>query len=183
MAKLHKLTTAQARDAKPGDRLTDGGGLRLDVDRNGNRSWIFRYTSPVTGKERFMGLGPFPDVSLAKARDAAAKARELIRSGTDPLDQKREDRATARLAAMRGVTFRQCGERLIDAHAGSWKNAKHEAQWRSTLATYVYPIIGELPVADVDTGAVLQVLEPIWNEKPETASRIRGRIEAILDWA
>jgi integrase len=183
VAKLHKLTAAQVRDAKPGDKLSDGGGLRLDVDKNGNRSWTFRYTSPVTGRERYMGLGPAQDVSLAKARQAAASARELRQQGKDPIDQKREERATKRLARMRGVTFRQCAERLVDAHTGAWKNEKHRQQWRSTLATYVYPVIGDLPVQDIDTGLVLRVLEPIWSEKPETASRIRGRIDNILDWA
>ena len=183
MGTMHRLTPAQVRDAKPGDKLSDGGGLRLDADRSGNRSWIFRYTSPATGKERFMGLGPAADVSLSSARSAAAKARELIRQGKDPIDHKREARATERLAAMRGVSFRQCAERLIDAHSGTWKNEKHRQQWRSTMATYVYPVVGDLAVQDVDTGLVLQVLEPLWNEKPETASRIRGRIENVLDWA
>jgi integrase len=183
MAKMHKLTAAQIRDARPGDRLSDGGGLRLDIDRAGNSSWIFRFTSPTTGKERYLGLGPLADVTLPKARIAAAKARDLLRNGKDPLDEKREARATARLAAVRGITFRQCAERLMDAHAGSWKNPIHRKQWRSTLQMYAYPVIGDVSVQDVDTGLVMQVLEPIWNKIPETASRVRGRIEAVLDWA
>src|SRR5262249_33440426 len=115
--------------------------------------------------------------------EAAAEARTLRAKGIDPLDRKREQRATSRLATLRGVTFRQCAERLIDAHEGAWRNAKHRQQWRNTLATYVHPVIGGLPVQDIDTGLIVRVLEPIWNAKPETASRIRGRIENVLDWA
>ena len=177
------LTALQVKNAKPGDKLGDGGGLRLDVDRNGNKSWIFRYTSPATGRERYMGLGPAGDVTLAQARDAAQEARGLIRKGLDPIAEKREQRDQARLTANRGTTFRQCAERLIDAHEGSWKSPHHRRQWRNSLARHVYPIIGELPVAAVDIALVRQVLEPIWTAKPRTASRVRGRIESILDWA
>ncbi|HWZ07973.1 MAG TPA: Arm DNA-binding domain-containing protein, partial [Bradyrhizobium sp.] len=126
------LTALQVKNAKPGDKLGDGGGLRLDVDRNGNKSWIFRYTSPATGRERYMGLGPAGDVTLAQARDAAQEARGLIRKGLDPIAEKREQRATARIAANRGTTFRQCAERLIDAHEASWKSPHHRRQWRNT---------------------------------------------------
>jgi integrase len=177
------LTALQVKNAKPGDRLSDGGGLRLDVDRNGNKSWVFRYTSPVTGRERYAGLDPASDVTLAAAREAAAEARVLIRNGKDPIAEKREKRATARIAANRGITFRQCAERLIDSHEGSWKNARHRQAWRNSLRDYVYPAIGQMAVCDVDVVAVLGILEPIWNTKSETASRVRGRIESVLDWA
>jgi integrase len=177
------LTALQVKNARPGQKLGDGGGLRLDVDKNGNKSWIFRFTSPVTGKERYAGLGPADDVSLSQARDAAQAARALIREGKDPIAEKREKRATARIAANRGVTFRQCAERLIDSHEGSWKNARHRQAWRNSLRDYAFPAIGHLPVGDVDVAAVLGILEPIWTTKSETASRVRGRIESVLDWA
>lgn len=122
-------------------------------------------------------------MSLAEARDRAADARKLVRSGVDPINQKREARASARVAAKRDMTFRQCAERFIDSREATWKNPIHRQQWRNTLRDYVYPVIGSWPVADVDVAAVLKILEPIWQKKPETASRIRGRIEAILDWA
>jgi hypothetical protein len=130
-----------------------------------------------------MGLGPLRDVSLAQARDAAQAARTLVREGKDPIAEKREKRATARIAANRGVTFRQCAERLIDSHEGSWKNARHRQAWRNSLRDYAYPHIGHWPVGDVDVAAVLGILEPIWTTKSETASRVRGRIESVLDWA
>jgi integrase len=180
---MGKLTAARVKNAKPGEKLTDGDGLRLDVDGNGNASWTLRFTSPVTGKERQMGLGPARDVTLAEARDLAADARKLIRSGVDPINQKREARASARVAARRDMTFRQCAERFVDSREATWKNPVHRQQWKNSLRDYVYPVIGSWPVADVDVSAVLKILEPIWNEKPETASRIRGRIEAVLDWA
>jgi integrase len=177
------LTAKQVQHAKPGERLGDGNGLRLDVDRSGNASWIFRFTSPVTGRERFMGLGPLRDVSLAEARDAAADARALIRQRKDPIEARRTDRAEARVEASRAITFQVYAEQFIAGREGAWKNPRHRQAWRNSLRDYVFPAIGHLPVADVDTAAVLQVLRPIWGTRTETASRIRGRIEAILSAA
>jgi integrase len=177
------LTTKRIQHAKPGERLGDGNGLRLDVDRSGNSSWIFRFTSPVTGKERFMGLGPARDVSLAEARDAAAKARALIRQRKDPIEARRADRAEAKVEASRAITFQVYAEQFIAGREGAWKNPRHRQAWRNSLRDYVFPAIGHLPVADVDTVAVLQVLRAIWGTKTETASRVRGRIEAILSAA
>jgi len=177
------LTAKQVQHAKPGERLGDGNGLRLDVDRSGNASWIFRFTSPVTGRERFMGLGPLRDVSLADARDAAADARALIRQRKDPIEARRNDRAEARVEASRAITFQVYAEQFIAGREGAWKNPRHRQAWRNSLRDYVFPAIGHLPVADVDTAAVLQVLRPIWGTKTETASRVRGRIEAILSAA
>jgi len=177
------LTAKQVQHAKPGDRLGDGNGLRLDVDRSGNASWIFRFTSPVTGRERFMGLGPLRDVSLAEARDAAADARALIRQRKDPIEARRTDRAKAKVDASRAVTFQTYAEQFIAGREGAWKNPRHRQAWRNSLRDYVFPAIGHLPVAHVDTAAVLQVLRPIWGTKTETASRLRGRIEAILSAA
>jgi integrase len=177
------LTALQVKNAKPGDKLGDGGGLRLDVDKNGNRNWIFRFTSPVTGRERFMGLGPFRDVTLAQARDAAAEARALIRERKDPIEQRRQGRTATRVEASRAVTFQGYAEKFILGRETGWKNPRHRQIWRNSLRDYAHPHIGQLPIADVDTAAVLQVLRPIWNTKPETASRVRGRIEIVLSAA
>jgi integrase len=181
---MHRLTALTVRNAKPGDKLSDGGGLRLDVDRKGNGSWIFRFTSPVTGRERFMGLGPLADVSLAKARDAASEARALLRQHFDPIEHRNTKRAAAKAEGSRSVTFQDYAERFISTREASWKNPVHRQQWRNTLRDYVYPVIGATPIADVDTTAVLKALRPLWEaKKVETGSRVRGRIEAILSAA
>jgi integrase len=127
-----------------------------------------------------MGLGPLADVALAKARDAARQARDLLRQGVDPIDHRNAQRAAAKVEASRAVTFKGYAEGYITSHEASWKNPKHRQQWRNSLATYAYPVLGHLPVADVDTAAVLSVLRPVWQSKPETASRVRGRIETVL---
>ena len=140
---------------------------------------------------REMGLGRAgggaADVTLAEAREKAAALFKLVRSGVDPLAQRDADGAAAKAAvqdaAVRGVTFRTVAERYNAAHAPSWRNPKHRQQWANTLTTYVYPLMGDLPVVDVATAHVLAALEPIWTAKPETAGRVRGRIEAILDYA
>jgi integrase len=180
---MHKLTALQVKNARPGDKLSDGGGLRLDVDKVGNKQWIFRFTSPVTGRERYMGLGPLADVSLAKARELAQTARGLLRDGKDPIEHRNSQRAAAKVDASREVTFAAYAERYIISHEATWKNPVHRRQWRSTLRDYVYPHVGAVAVADVDTATVLRVLQPIWQSVPETASRVRGRIEAILSAA
>ena len=180
---MHALTAPQVKKAKPGDRLSDGGGLRLDVAKNGSAAWIFRFTSPVTGKERFMGLGPLADVPLSKAREAAAKARDAVRLGTDPIEVRKEQRAAAKVEASRAVTFKEYAGQFINGREAGWKNEKHRQQWRNSLATYVHPHVGDLAVADIDTAAVLKVLQPVWSTKKETARRVRGRIEAILNAA
>jgi integrase len=180
---LHNLTALKVKNAKAGDKLSDGGGLRLDVDRAGRASWVFRYTSPVTTKERYMGLGSAADIGLARARELAAGARELVRQHRDPIEERRAFKAAARAQATRGVTFEAYAARYLASHEGTWKNPVHRRQWRSTLRDYVHPHIGHLPIADVNTEAVLTILRPIWQTKPETASRVRGRIEAVLSAA
>ncbi|QWG11033.1 integrase arm-type DNA-binding domain-containing protein [Bradyrhizobium sediminis] len=177
------LTALQVKNAKPGDKLTDGGGLRLDVDRNGNRAWVFRFTSPVTSKERYAGLGPAADVTLAQARDAAQEARALLRKGVDPIEHRNAQRTAAKVEASRSITFKAYATQYIAGKESGWKNDKHRQQWTNSLRDYAYPIIGHLAVADVDTEAVLKVLRPIWTTKKETARRVRGRIEAILNSA
>lgn len=159
----------------------DGAGLWLKVTEGGSKSWILRYT--MAGRERWTGLGPYPDVSLAEARDKAMAWRKQVREGVDPMKVKQDALATARAEQAKKVTFAWCAAQYIDSHRAGWKNAKHAEQWVSTLAMYAEPVIGKMDVALVETEHVVRVLEPIWNSKPETASRLRGRIESILGWA
>jgi integrase len=177
------LTALRVKNAKPGEKLGDGDGLRLDVDKNGNASWLFRFKSPVTGKERFMGLGPLRDVGLADAREAAGAARALLRNNTDPIEHRLAERAKAKADASGAVTFEAYAKRYIAGKESGWKNDKHRQQWSNSLRDYAYPHLGNLRISDVDTAAVRKVLDPIWNEKKETARRVRGRIEAILNGA
>jgi integrase len=161
--------------------LHDGGGLYLRASATGAKSWVFRFQ--LDGKRRDMGLGPYPDISLADARAKASVHRKQRHDGIDPLDAKEAQRQAQRVSIAKGPTFREMAEDFIGRNEAGWRNAKHRQQWRNTLQTYAYPALGELPVAAVDTGLVVQVLDPIWAEKPETASRVRGRIEAVLDAA
>jgi integrase len=174
------LTVRHVQSKRPG-WYADGGGLYLKVTTTGSRSWVYRYQ--IAGKRRDMGLGPYPDITLAEAREKATDARRQKLGGIDPLAAKAAARGTARVAAAKAMTFRQCADAYIAAHQAGWRNAKHAAQWGSTLDAYVLPVMGALPVGAIDTGLVMQVLEPVWTAKPETASRVRGRIESILDWA
>jgi integrase len=179
-----KLTDLSVRRSKPGKLLGDGGNLWLQVTgdpRQPARSWLFRYAR--TGRERYMGLGSYPDVGLAQARDLAQDARKLLREGKDPIEEKRAQEARTKLTDARGMTFRACAEAYIGAHEAGWKNKKHASQWPSTLKTYAFPVFGELPVQAIDVALVMKAIEPIWQTKTETASRVRGRIEAVLDWA
>ncbi len=162
---------------KPG-RYTDGGGLHLHVRDPDRRAWVFRYTRD--GSRKDMGLGPYPDVSLADARQAADRARVQLRGGDDPAELRRQ---AARPAQARMPAFREAAEQHIAAQQAGWRNPKHAAQWASTMATHVYPVIGALAVREVDVAAVLRILQPIWSKTPETASRVRGRLEAVLDAA
>jgi integrase len=177
MGKLTALAVARAGAGFHGD----GDGLYLQVGRAGSRSWIFRYA--LDGRERYLGLGSAKAISLKEARELAAQARVLRAKKIDPIDQRRADRLAARLRSAKGVTFSSCARSYIDAHEAGWRNVKHAAQWGSTLETYAYPVIGHLPVQAVDTDLVLRIIEPLWRTRTETASRLRGRIEAILDWA
>lgn len=173
----HRLTVRGVKTIlRPGFHA-DGGGLYLQVAPGGGRSWVFRFQR--RGRARWMGLGGADVVSLSEAREKALDARRLLLEGRDPIDA----RNIARQARMGAVTFREAAERYIETHKPGWRNAKHAAQWTSTLETYVLPIFGDLSVQEVDTGQVLKALETIWTVKPETASRVRGRIEAVLDWA
>lgn len=166
----------------PGNHAVGGvSGLYLYVNDNGARSWVLRIS--VSGKRRHMGLGGFPDVTLAQARDKARTLRAAVDEGIDPIAQREMKRSALRAASSTERTFEQVASAYIQAHCDSWKNPKHRAQWVSTIETYANPIMGKLLVAHVHQEHVLQVLEPIWKSKNETASRLRGRIEAVLDFA
>jgi integrase len=173
---LHQLTATEVRALPPGWHC-DGGNLYAYIAAPGSGSWVFRYG----GKN--MGLGPMAVVSLAEARERAQACRELRAKGLDPMAARYAERAAAEAAAAKAVTFDQCAAAYIKAHAPGWRNPKHRQQWSNTLATYASPVIGALPAGAIDVGLVLQILEPIWSTKTETASRLRGRIEVILDWA
>ena len=159
----------------------DGGGLYLQVSKFDTKSWVFRFTR--NKKSREMGLGPLHTVSLAEAREEALSCRKLLREGIDPIEQRKIVRGQAQAEATKVMTFKACAEKYISAHSAGWKNVKHASQWANTLSTYAYPVFGNLPVQAVDIGLVMKVLEPIWFTKTETAGRVRGRMEAILDWA
>jgi integrase len=175
------LTARQVETRRVAGLVADGGGLYLQVTDSGSKSWVYRYQ--VAGKRRDMGLGPLSLYSLAEARRIAVDARRLVAQGIDPIEQRRSDRAAKAIADAKAMTFKACAEAYIASHQAGWRNPKHAAQWPSTLETYAYPAMGELPVAAVDVGLVMKAVEPIWTAKPETASRVRGRIEAVLDWA
>lgn len=177
----NRLTAIKvAKATKPG-LIADGHGLYLRITQTGGKSWVFRYRRD--GRLHDMGLGPLHTVSLAEARAKALDIRRQRLDGADPLTAKREAAAKARVEDAKAMTFRQCAEAYIAAHQASWKHPKHVTQWLNSLPTYVYPVLGSMPVQAINTGLVLKVVEPIWTAKPETASRVRGRIESVLDWA
>ena len=153
----------------------------LYLDTTSGVSWIYRYM--VDGEAHAMGLGAYCDYTLAEARERTRQARQLAKEEVDPIEERKKRRIAARLERAKAMTFGECGAAYIKAHSVGWRNLKHAAQWPSTLEAYVYPIFGGLPVQEVDTGLVMKAIEPIWTTKPETASRVRGRIESILDWA
>lgn len=165
------LSARKVDTATPG-RHGDGQGLFLYVKPSGSRSWVLRYQ--VQGRRRDLGLGAYPDVSLAMARDRAAEARRRIAVGEDPITKKRQ---------VTNKTFREAALELIESKRPGWKSAKHAAQWTATLEAYVFPKLGALQVAKIETADVIAALTPIWADKPETANRVRQRIEAVIDYA
>jgi integrase len=162
----------------------DGRGLYLQctagADGSVCRSWVFRYRAG--SRERYMGLGPIADVSLAEAREKAAAARKLRLDGIDPIEARKAQRTAVRLEAAKAMSFGACVDAYLQTHEAAWNNPKHRAQWRMTLTEYCKPISG-LPVKAVDTDLVLRVLTPLWKTRTVTAKRLRGRIERVLSWA
>jgi integrase len=173
---------AVGKISAPGLHFVGGvQGLALQVNPAGARSWSLRVV--IGGKRRDMGLGPYPGVTLAMAREKARDARELIRQGVDPIRRQQEAQSALRAAAAGALTFKECATAYIKAHKAGWRSVKHAQQWTNTLEQHAHPTIGALLVRDVGQAQVMNVLEPIWTEKTETASRLRSRIELVLDWA
>lgn len=184
MPKIAKELSAiqVSRLTEPGHHSVGGvTGLYLYVTPTGARSWVLR--TVISGKRRHMGLGGFPSVTLAMAREKARTARSEIDAGADPIAARHAAVSRIKAEQLSAVTFERAAKAYIDAHGDTWKNPKHRAQWSATLATYAFPVIGNLQTAHVTQSHVLAVLEPIWKTKNETAARLRGRIEAVLDWA
>ncbi|EWH01956.1 hypothetical protein Q427_11590 [Halomonas sp. BC04] len=177
MGKLtSKAVQKLAKEGKKG-MTGDGQGLYLQVTAGGSVSWIYRFK--LQGKQRYMGLGSFSETSLAKARERASDNRKLVKSGIDPM----EAGIAVEQAEDATPSFTSCAARYIMSHRRSWRNAKHARQWVSTLKTYARPVIGAKPVDEVTTQDVLKILSPIWTSKTETAKRVQGRIENVLDYA
>ncbi len=170
---IHKLTPRKVASAGPG-KYEDGAGLRLVVSNTGAKKWVLRFT--IDGKRREMGLGSYPDVGLADARGKAAEHRKTAKSGIDPIEVRLSE-------PEKPPSFTSCAARYIRAHRQGWKNAKHARQWVSTLKTYARPVIGSKRVDQIVTEDILKILSPIWSPKTETAKRVQGRIENILDYA
>jgi integrase len=178
-AKSVKAATS-VKSPKPGMH-PDGFGLYLCVAASGSASWVYRYK--INKHAHDMGLGSLDDITLAEARDLADVARRKVRDGIDPVAERKAAKLSASLSSAKAMTFKQCAEAFIAAHRAGWSNVAHAAQWPSSLERHVYSAIGNLPVSAIDLPLMLQVLEPIWSTRPETASRVRGRIESVLDWA
>ena len=177
VGKAHKLSALTiSKMSKPGV-YGDGAGLYIRVTESGSKHWIHRFT--LSGKAHWMGLGPYPEITLEKARQATLDARRLGLEGINPITERDAEKARKHGA----ITFQECADQYIASHRSGWKNPKHIDQWTNTIATYCGPIIGKLPVNEVTVGLIMRVLDPIWATKAETASRLRGRIESILDWA
>jgi integrase len=184
MAGINRLTGADLRRGTPG-RYLDGGGLYLQVTAgaNGkiNKSWLFRWTA--RGRERWMGLGSLTTVTLADARERARQCRLQVLDGVDPIAAREARRALAEAATKRVITFDQAAAAFIASKRAEWRSRRHAAEWPSSLHRYASPVIGKLPVDAIDTALIMKVLQPIWDTRTETASRLRGRIEAVLDWS
>jgi integrase len=179
--RVDRLTAIAVAKKSAKGRYADGGGLYLQVGEKGGKSWMFRYSR--NGKEHEMGLGSVITFSLAEARLRANRCRQLLADGIDPLAERKEKRASALVEATNARTFDECTASYIRAHRPGWKSPKHGEQWKNTLGTYASPVLGALPVQAINTSLIIKVLEPIWASKNETASRVRGRVERVLDWA
>jgi len=192
---LNRLSPVKVRTLTRDGHYADGGGLYLSVQEGGrNKSWLFRYAIQERNEkgrqlERWMGLGPIETVTLAEAREAALQCRKLRQQGIDPIEQRNAARAAAQVAKAKALTFDQCVASYLADHRPKWRSIRHSQQWEWTLRDYASPLIGRLPVASIDTALVVKVLQqdvegkPFWQARPESASRLRGRIESVLSWA
>jgi integrase len=178
---MNRLTQIEVDKKTKSGCFADGGNLWLQITKTGVKSWLLRYT--INGKAANMGLGPTHTVTLAEAREKARQARNLLLDGIDPCQQKKDQQAAIRIAVAKVMTFDQCAANYIKSHRAEWRNPKHALQWENTISTYASPLFGKLPVAEIDTSLIVKCLSPMWLDKHETATRLRGRIESILGWA
>lgn len=161
--------------------IGDGDGLYLGISKSGTASWLFRYMDH--GKAKSVGLGGYPSTSLQAARDKAQSMRDARTGGVDPAQAKKAEVREQKLQLAKAKTFETCALEFIEFSRPSWKNVKHGQQWTNTLTQYAFPVIGKNGIGDIHADDIVRILAPIWQEKQETASRLRGRIESILDWA
>jgi integrase len=178
---LNKLSPLRVQKLRRKGLHSDGGGIYLRISDSGTKGWIFRFGD--SGKLHDHGLGPVHTVSLPEARELAQECRKLRRQGIDPIAHRRAAIASRKASQAKTMTFAECAAAYIASHEAGWRNAVHSRQWTNSLQQHVNPVIGALPVAAIDTGLVMKVIEPIWTKIPETATRLRGRVESILDWA
>lgn len=179
---INRLSAVGIKNLKAAGRYADGQGLYLHIRSNGQGNWLFRYRDRTDGRLRDKGLGLQADVPLTDARDKARACREQLAKGIDPIDHKEAQRQEKRKAKTKAKTFGQCVDTYLAQHGSAWRNEKHKQQWRNSLDTYAVKLL-PLPVADIDTDLVMDCLLPIWKTKTETATRVRQRIENILDYA
>ncbi|HIB85049.1 MAG TPA: DUF4102 domain-containing protein [Chromatiaceae bacterium] len=186
--KVRRLTALSVKNLSESGWHLDGDGLYLQISPTGTKSWVFRYK--IKGRERRQGLGAYPLHSLAHARDLARQGNQHLQLGVDPIEyakkqveDAKKQRAEQQKRQKQLITFKECAEKYIKIHEQAWTNLKHRSQWRNTLKTYAYPIIGDVPAQDVNIELVLAILEPLWDGKTETGTRVRQRIENIMDWA
>ncbi len=177
----NKLTARGVETKKTPGYYADGGNLYLRISQNLTKTWAFYYKKD--GKRTEMGLGSISDMTLEQARDKADSLRKQLKSGIIPLIEKQRQASENKAQIAKSMTFQQCADAYINAHRAGWKNPKHIQQWQNTLSQYAFPVFGDLDVKFIDTGLITKCLEPIWLVKNETAGRVRGRIESILDWA
>ena len=178
---LNRLSVVKVEKAKASGMYADGGGLYLRVAEGGSKQWIYRYVT--NGRCRDMGIGPVHVLTLAEAREKARDASKLRLEGVDPIASKRARMAALKAAEAKAMTLGDCVKGFIKDNEASWTSRKHRQEWERSLIKYAFPLLGSLPVAAIDTPLVLRVLKPIWSTTPESASRVRGRIENVIGWA
>jgi len=181
MGRLHKLNSTKVNTLREPGLYSDGGCLHLRVAPGCSKQWVFRYS--LGHRTRDYGVGPYPTLSLAEARDRAHGLRKLLLDKIDPIEHRRQERATAGVGAAKLITFDEAAKTYIAEHERSWRRRQYHGEWVSSLRRYVTPVFGKLPVSAVNTELVMRALRPIWLEKPVAAARTRGRIEMVLDWA
>jgi len=181
---MSRLSAVKVKNAKAGMHA-DGGGLYLQVTEGTSgglrKSWVFRWGED--GRDRYHGLGPLHTVTLAEAREKARDCRKLRLDGVDPIEHRNAQRLAIRLEKAKALTFDECRDRYVATHRAGWRSPKHASEWTTTLSTYITPVLGNLPVQNIDVALMMKAIEPIWNKIPDTANRIRVRVERILDWA